>query len=75
MDGKKNLSEIKKEYNYNIKRNNDAEIYFKNKSIEECLKQIGLLNTITVKLSNLQGEYFKAAGVKMTKEERLNGFK
>lgn len=75
MNGTTNLSEIKKAYNYNIKRNNDAEIYFKNHSIEECLKQVGLLNTINVTLGKLQNEYFKAAGVKMTKEERVNGFK
>lgn len=75
MNGTRNLCKIKKDYNYNLGRNSKAEIYFKEKSIEECLKQIGLLNEITVKLSNLQNEYKRSAGVDMTKEERVNGFK
>ncbi|AYE35288.1 hypothetical protein [Clostridium septicum] len=69
------IIEIKKEYNYYLKRNSNAEIYFKNESIESCLKHLKLFNDIALRLSKLQTIYKDITGLEMTKDERINGFK
>lgn len=69
-----NLEDLKKEYNYWLKRNENAEIFFTSKNIEECLKYINLFNEITIKLSSLRDKLEKALQRKLTKQEILNGF-
>lgn len=69
-----NLEDLKKEYNYWLKRNENAEIFFTSKNMEECLKYINLFNEITIKLSSLRDRLEKALQRKLTKQEILNGF-
>ncbi|WP_294365183.1 hypothetical protein [uncultured Clostridium sp.] len=69
-----NLEDLKKEYNYWLGRNNNAEIYFNTKSVNECMKNINLFNQITIKLSTLRDKLEELLKRKMTKQEILNGF-
>lgn len=72
---KKLNDNLKEEYNYWLKRNSNAEIFFKDKLVEECLNHIELFNQITIKLSSLRNDLEKELKRKMTKEEILNGFR
>ena len=69
-----NLDELKKEYNYWLIRNRNAEIFFATKEVDECIKHINLFNKITIKLSILRNDIEKSLKRKMTKKEILNGF-
>lgn len=69
-----NLDDLKKEYNYWLSRNKNAETFFSTKEVNECLKHINLFNQITIKLSELRNDLEKILNRKMTKEEVLNGF-
>ena len=69
-----NLEDLKKEYNYWLGRNKNAEIYFNTKSVNECMKNINLFNQITIKLSTLIDKLEELLKRKMTKQEILNGF-
>lgn len=69
-----NLEDLKKEYNYWLDRNRNAEIYFNTKSVNECIKNINLFNHITIKLSTLRDKLEELLKRKMTKQEILNGF-
>lgn len=68
------LPDLKKEYNYWIGRNKNAEIYFDTKPVNECIKNINLFNQITIKLSTLRDKLEELLKRKMTKQEILNGF-
>lgn len=69
-----NLEDLKKEYNYWVSRNNNAEIFFNTKSVNECLRHISLFNEITIKLSTLRNKLEDELKRKMTKNEILKGF-
>ncbi|WP_252233754.1 hypothetical protein [Clostridium sp. ZS1] len=71
---KQQLTFLKKKYNHNLKRNIDAEEYFKTHTVKECIKYLSLFNTVTRELSNLIVEIESLTGRKMTEYERLNGF-
>lgn len=68
------LIDLQKEYNYWLKRNENAEKYFKEHTAAECEKHMELFNEITIKLSGLITKIELALGRKMTKNEVLNGF-
>lgn len=70
-----NLDNLKNQYNDLIVRNKKAEIFFKTKSAEECIKYLGLFNEVTIKLSTLRNDIEALLKREMTKEERLEGFK
>nr|DAH85483.1 MAG TPA: hypothetical protein [Caudoviricetes sp.] len=68
------LMELKKKYNKKLERNKNAEQWFKEHSIEECMQQLGLFNVVVKELSELM---YKIEGMtyrKMTQQEILNGF-
>lgn len=69
-----NLEDLKDKYNHLIERNKNAEKFFEENSIKECMKYINLFNQITIKLSHLRNDLEKSLNRKMTKEEILNGF-
>jgi len=69
------LNELKEKYNKALKRNKNAEEYFKTHTVEECLKYINLFNEVTKELSNLKIKIENLIYRDMTKEEILNGFK
>lgn len=69
-----NLTDLKKKYNYWIRRNKNAEHFFSTKPIEECIKHLNLFNQITIELSDLRNELEKELNRKMTRQEILNGF-
>ena len=69
-----NLTDLKKKYNYWIRRNKNAEHFFLTKSIEECIKYLNLFNQIVIELSNQRNVLEKELNRKMTRQEILNGF-
>lgn len=68
------LEDLKKEYNYWLIRNNNAENFFNSKPIEECMKHMKLFNEITIKLSKLRNELEIELNRRMSEKEILNGF-
>ncbi|WP_252214457.1 hypothetical protein [Clostridium sp. VAP41] len=71
---KQQLTFLKKKYNEKLERNKNAEKYFKEHTVSECLKQLNLFNQVVQELSNLKIEIEQLIGRKMTKNEILNGF-
>lgn len=71
MDG---LNELKKKYNEKLQRNKDAEEYFKNNTVEQCLKHLDLFNQVVKELSELIMKIEKLTGKNMTHYEIINGF-
>lgn len=69
------LESLKDKYNYLIKRNENAEKFFDESPIEECMKYIELFNKITIDLSNTRNDLEKMLNRRMTKNEILNGFR
>lgn len=70
-----NLENLKDKYNYLIERNKNAEKFFEENSVEECMKYLNLFNQITIDLSNTRNSLEKILNRKMTKNEILNGFR
>ena len=70
-----NLEDLKDRYNYLIERNKNAEKFFEENSVEECMKYLNLFNQITIDLSNTRNSLEKILNRKMTKNEILNGFR
>lgn len=68
-------NELMEKYNKLIIRNKNAEEYFKNRTVEECLQALELFNDITVQLSRLRKEIEPLLNREMTEEEIFNGFK
>lgn len=69
------LPALKKKYNKYLNRNKNAEEYFKTHTVEECLKNLNLFNSVMKELSNLTIQIETVMGKKMTTYEKLNGFK
>lgn len=69
------LENLKDKYNYLIERNKNAEKFFEENSVEECMKYLKLFNQITIDLSNTRNSLEKILNRKMTKNEILNGFR
>ncbi|WP_271814213.1 hypothetical protein [Clostridium beijerinckii] len=69
------LIELKKKYNAALDRNKNAEEYFKNHTVEECLKYLDLFNEVVKELSSLIIQIEISMGKHMTEYEKLNGFK
>lgn len=69
------LSILKQRYNRCLKRNRNAEEYFKAHTVEECLKYLPLFNQVAQEISNLIYQIEDTMGKKMTRYERVNGFK
>lgn len=69
------LESLKDKYNYLIERNKNAEKFFEESSVEECMKYINLFNKITIDLSNTRNNLEKILNRRMTKNEILNGFR
>lgn len=68
------LIELKKKYNEKLKRNKNAEQWFKEHSVEECMQQLNLFNQVVQELSSLMKEIESMTYRKMTQHEILNGF-
>ena len=69
------LESLKDKYNYLIERNKNAEKFFEENSVEECMKYLKLFNKITIDLSKTRNALEKILKRKMTKHEILNGFR
>lgn len=69
------LSALKRKYNNCLKRNRNAEEYFKTHTVAECMKHLNLFNQVVQELSILITEIEAAMGKKMTHYEIINGFK
>ena len=69
------LTILKQNYNEKLKKNNDAEEYFKTHTAQECIKYINLFNLRTKEVSLAAMEIENYTGKKMTSYERINGFK
>lgn len=65
---------LKRGYNNNLKRYNNALKYFSTHSIAECEKQINLFNKVVRNLSVISNEFEKITNRKMTHDEKENGF-
>lgn len=68
------LVELKQRYNEKLKRNNKAEQWFENHTVEECIKQLDLFNQVVQELSKLIKNIESMTYRKMTQQEILNGF-
>lgn len=73
--GQKDLTLLKKEYNRLLKRNKNAEEFFKTKSIAECLKYLNLFNEVTQELGRLIFIIEYITGEELDYDVKLNGFK
>lgn len=73
--GQKDLTLLKKEYNRMLKRNKNAEEFFKTKSVTECLKYLNLFNEVTQELGRLIFIIEYITGEELDYEVKINGFK
>ncbi|AIY78931.1 hypothetical protein U728_1108 [Clostridium botulinum 202F] len=78
---KQQLTFLKKKYNEKLERNKNAEKYFKEHTVSECINKkfngktpLEGFNEIVRDLSKLIIEIEQLTGRKMTQNERLNGF-
>ena len=71
----KDLILLKKEYNRMLKRNKNAEEFFKTKSIAECLKYLNLFNEVTQELGRLIFIIEYIIGEELDYDVKINGFK
>lgn len=76
------LSALKYQYNKALKRNEKAEKYFKDHTVEECLSKkykngtpLEIFNEVVRELSALIVQIETKMEKKMTSYEKLNGFK
>jgi response regulator RpfG family c-di-GMP phosphodiesterase len=68
------LTKLKEEYNKKLERNKNAEKWFKEHSVEECMQQLNLFNQVVQELSSLIKQIESMTYRKMTNVEILNGF-
>ena len=73
-DDEKYLILLKKEYNRMLKRNKNAEEFFKTKSVAECLRYLNLFNEITIELSRLAFSIEYITGDELDYDVKINGF-
>ncbi len=69
-----NLILLKKEYNRMLKRNKNAEEFFKTKNVAECLRYLNLFNEITRELSRLAFSIEYITGDELDYDVKINGF-
>ncbi|WP_297420521.1 hypothetical protein [Clostridium sp.] len=69
------LRELKKMYNRTIERSKNAEIFFKTKTVAECLRYLNLFNEITQELGKLIFLIEYITGQELDYEIKMNGFK
>lgn len=69
------LKKLKLDYNYWLKRYENAEKFFKTATIEQVEKNLGLFNEVVRKLSGLLIKYKMLTGREMTPIEEFEGFR
>lgn len=74
MQAADEITKLKEKYNHFLERNRKAEEYFKDHTVEECLRYLKLFNEVTQQLSKLMIEIKAVLGREMTQDEILNGF-
>lgn len=71
----KSLISLKKQYNRMLKRNKNAEEFFRTKSVAECLRYLNLFNEITQELSRIIFIVEYITGEEIDYYTKINGFK
>lgn len=69
------LKKLKLDYNYWLKRYENAEKFFKTATIEQVEKNLELFNEVVRKLSRLLSQYKVLTGKEMTPIEEFEGFR
>lgn len=69
-----NIVEVKKSYNYWLRRYLKAEKFISSSEPEEVDKYLGLFHQIVRELSSLLQTFREMAGREMTKDEMFKGF-
>ena len=69
------LKKLKLDYNYWLKRYENAEKFFKTATIEQVEKNLELFNEVVRRLSRLLSQYKVLTGKEMTPIEEFEGFR